>query len=55
MATWKNESELLEDVYNTLRRVRAKDVELSQAKVEARLLDTGARLMIAGAGASKPV
>lgn len=43
---WKDIGELLEDVYSTLQRVRSKRVELCQAKVESRLLDTGARLML---------
>jgi hypothetical protein len=45
---WKTSNELLDDVYETLQRVRSKAIEIGQAKVEARLLDTGARLMLVG-------
>lgn len=49
---WKNANELLDDVYDTLQRLRGGRSERSQVKVEARLLDTGTRLMSMMADAS---
>lgn len=42
---WRTIDELTDDVYRTLMRVRGNEVPLRQAWVEAKLLDTGARLL----------
>ncbi len=42
---WRNIDELMDDVFSTLVRLRASEVPIKQAWVEAKLLDTGARLM----------